>query len=73
MPTYEKPFDLVGRMASCSDWLPLSDELVAWFTHELPRVGQGIPIHILYEDLHMSSPWPRVRAPLPQGGPRHAQ
>lgn len=60
-------------MSCPKNWLPLSDELRHWFTHELPRVGQGIPIHILYEDLHMSSPWPRVRPTLPQGGPSHAR
>jgi hypothetical protein len=35
-------------MALYPNWLPLPDELVAWFADELPKVAEAIPLHILY-------------------------
>jgi hypothetical protein len=51
-------------------WLPLLEELRVWFADELPRVATTISIPILYEHLHLASPWPRLIPPPEYGGKR---
>ena len=53
--------------------LPMLDELRTWFDTELPLVADAIPLHILYEDLHIASPLPKVPTTLRSVGGSHAQ
>jgi hypothetical protein len=53
--------------------LPVLSGLRNWFATELPLVADTIPLHLLYENLHVSSPLKAaVRTPLATAGTSHA-
>ena len=66
-------FEKTITNTSLLNWLPLLEQLRTWFADDLPRVAPTIPLHILYEELHWSSAWPRVRPTSAPGGASHAQ